>query len=282
MVVYVDEVFVVNSVVDLLLLKTAVCVTGAGTRPWRLWAGAGFGGLSAVVACLPGLAWLGRLPGGVLPFLGLSLICFGWRWRAWKSWLWFFFVCCGFAGLTLAVCGLLRVPAFQRNGTVYYRVTGGLLVLLAGAVYGAVRLCLDRFARHRGRELVQLGLTLGGRELCCVALRDTGNSLSDPATGEPVLVARWQVAARLLSELGLTRKEFEDPTGLILRLERARPELRVRLVPFRAVGTEGGLLPALTMDRITEDGIPVRTRLVAFSLTDVSDGGGYEALCQGR
>ena len=88
MVVYVDEVFVVNSVVDLLLLKTAVCVTGAGTRPWRLWAGSGFGGLAAVAACVPALGWLGRLPGAVLPFAGLSAICFGWRWRAWKSWLW--------------------------------------------------------------------------------------------------------------------------------------------------------------------------------------------------
>ena len=282
MVVYVDEVFFVNAAVDLLLLKTAVSVTGAGTRPGRLWAGAGFGGVSAVAACLPGLGWLGRLPGGMLPFLGLALICFGWRGRAWKSWLWFFCVCCGFAGLALAVCGLLGVSAFQRDGTVYYRVTGRLLVLLAGAVYGAVRLCLDRFARHRGRELVRLGLTLAGRELSCTALRDTGNTLSDPVTGEPVLVARWQVAARLLPELGLTREDFEDPAALLARLGAERPGLRARLVPFRAVGTEGGLLPTLTMDRVTQDGVPARTRLVAFSPTDVSDGGDYEALCQGE
>ena len=281
MVVYVDEVFFVNAVVDFLLLKTAVRVTGAGTRPWRLWAGAGFGGLTAVPACLPGLNWLGRLPGAVLLFVGLSLICFGWRGRAWKSWLWFFCVCCGFAGLALAVCGLLRLPAFSRGGVVYYRVTGRLLVLLAGAVYGIAWLCLDRFARHRGRELVRLGLTLGGRSLTCIALRDTGNSLFDPATGEPVLVARWQVAARLLPELGLTREAFRDPTALLARLGEERPDLRVRLVPFRAVGTEGGLLPALTMDRITEDGRPVLVRLAAFTPTELSAGGSYEALCQG-
>ena len=205
----------------------------------------------------------------------------GWRGRAWKSWLWFFCVCCGFAGLTLAVCGLLRIPAFSRGGVVYYRVTGRLLVLLAGAVYAAVRLCLDRFARNRGRELVRLELTLAERSLSCLALRDTGNTLSDPATGEPVLVARWQIAARLLPELDLRREAFEDPAGLLVRLEAERPTLRARLIPFRAVGTDGGLLSALRMDRITEDGRPVRTRLVAFSPTELSDGGGYEALCQG-
>ena len=281
-VVYADEVFFVNAAVDLLLLLTARALTDPGTRLWRLWAGAAFGGLAAVAACLPGLGWLARLPGAALSFLGLSLICFGWRGRAWKQWLWFFCVCCGFAGLALAVCGLLRIPAFRRGERVYYRLSGRLLVLLAGAVYGAARLLLDRFARHRGRELVCLGLELGGRSLRCTALRDTGNTLTDPATGEPVLVACWQVAARLLPELGLSRAQFEDPGALLIRLGESVPELRLRLIPYRAVGTRGGLLPALMPDRITEDGRPSSARLVAFSPTPLSDGGVYEALVQGR
>ena len=280
MTVYIDEVFFVNGAVDWLLLKTATDLTGSGTRSWRLWAGAAFGGLAAVLACVPALSWLGRLPGAALPFLGLSLICFGWRGKAWKRWLWFFCVCCGFAGLALAVCGLLGVPAFSLGGQVYYRVTGRLLVLLAGAVWGLCRLLLDRFARHRGRELTRLGLTLGDRTLTCTALRDTGNALADPATGEPVLVACWQIAASLLPELGLTKAQFEDPAALLVRLNAARPDLRPRLIPFRAVGLDGGLLLALTLDRITEDGKPIPTRLVAFSPTELSDNGSYEALCQ--
>ena len=281
MVVYVDEVFFVNAAVDLLLLLTARAITDPGTRLWRLWAGAAFGGLTAVAACLPGLAWLGRLPGAALSFLALSLICFGRRGQAWKQWLWFFCVCCAFAGLALALCGLLRIPAFRRGERVYYRLSGRLLVLLAGAVYGAARLLLGRFARHRGGELVRLGLELGGRRLCCTALRDTGNTLTDPATGEPVLVACWQVAARLLPGLGLSRAQFEDPGALLVRLGALAPELKLRLIPFRSVGTEGGLLPALMPDRITEDGRPSPARFVAFTPTPLSDGGAYEALVQG-
>ena len=279
-VVYIDEVFFVNAAVDFLLLRTAVDLTGSGTRPWRLWAGAGFGGLAACAVYLPGLGWLGKLPGAALSYAGLCLICFGWRGRAWKRWLWFFCVCCGFAGLALAVCGLLRVPAFTRDGRVFYRLSGRLLVLLAGAVWGLCRLLLDRFARHRGRELARLGLTLGDRTLCCSALRDTGNALADPATGEPVVVARWQLAARLLPELGLTKAQFEDPAALLVRLNAARPDLRLRLIPFRTVGLEGGLLLALALDRITEDGKPVPTRLVAFSPSEPSDNGSYDALCR--
>ena len=72
-VVYADEVFFVNAAVDLLLLLTARALTDPGTRLWRLWAGAAFGGLAAVAACLPGLGWLARLPGATLSFLGLGL-----------------------------------------------------------------------------------------------------------------------------------------------------------------------------------------------------------------
>lgn len=280
-VVYIDEVFLVNAAVDLLLLKTALSLTGGGTRPWRLWAGAGFGGLAACAALLPGLGWLGSLPGAALSWLGLCLLCFGRRGRAWKSWLWFFCVCCAFAGLALTVCGLLRIPAFSRGGRVYYRLSGRLLVLLAAAVYGLCRLLLDRFARHRGRELLRLELTLGERTVCCTALRDTGNTLSDPVTGEAALVADWRTAARLLPELGLTRSQFEDPAALLLRLAAARPTLRARLIPFRAVGVERGLLLALTLDAVSEGGKPFPARLAAFSPTEISDGGSYEAIVQG-
>jgi stage II sporulation protein GA (sporulation sigma-E factor processing peptidase) len=234
-----------------------------------------------VLACVPALGWLGKLPGAALSYAALCLICFGWRGRAWKRWLWFFCVCCGFAGLALAVCGLLRIPAFTRDGRVFYRLSGRLLVLLAAAVRGLCRLLLDRFARHRGRELARLELSLGDRTLTCTALRDTGNDLADPATGEPALVADWKLAARLLPELGLTKAQFEDPAALLVRLSAARPELRPRLIPFRTVGLDGGLLLALTLDRVTEDGKPAPTRIVAFSPTELSDNGNYEALCQG-
>ena len=280
-VIYIDEVFFVNALVDLLLLLTADSITGCGTRRWRLWAGAGFGGLAAAAVFLPGLGWLGRLPGAVLTYAGLCGIAFGLRGRGrWKQWLWFFCVCCGFAGLSLAVCGLLRLPAFGRDGRVYYRLPGRLLALLAGAVYGLCRLLLDRFARHRGGELIRLRLELDGRSVTCAALRDSGNTLCDPMTGQPVLVARWQLAHRLLPGLGLTADRFRDPAGLMTLLSAVAPGLQTRLIPYRAVGVEGGLLCAVRMDRILEDGKPSPARLVAFTAEEISDGGAYDALAQ--
>ena len=280
MVVYLDQVLAVNAAVDWLLLRTAADLTGGGGRPWRLWAGAGFGALAAAAVYLPGMDWLGRLPGAGLSYMGLCWICFGRRGRAWKSWIWFFCVCCAFGGLALAMTSLLRTPAFSRNGRVYYQVTGLQLVGLAAGLWLGCHLCLDRFARHRGRELTVLSLELRGRRAVCTALRDNGNTLREPVTGEAVIVARWQVAARLLPELELRREQFADPPALMEELRRRAPELRLFLVPFQTVGNAGGLLLALRMDRVRNNGRPAAARLVAFSPTEVSDGGAWEALCQ--
>jgi stage II sporulation protein GA (sporulation sigma-E factor processing peptidase) len=279
MTVYVDEVFFLNAMINFLLLETAVSLTGAPRRRWRIPLGAAFGGLYAVAVLLPGLGSLGAVPGKVLAYLALCAICFCWRGQAWKSWLWFFGVCCGFAGLVLAASALLGTPAALRGGRVYYRVSTRLLLLLAAAVYLSCRLCLDRFAKHRGPELVTLGLEWNGRRADCAALRDNGNTLREPISGKPVCVARWQVAARLLPELGLNRETFARPAEGMQLLRLVCPDLKTTLIPYRAVGTEGGLLLAVRMDRITENGAPSAFHLVAFSATEVSDGGGYEALC---
>ena len=274
--VYLDEVFLVNAAVNGLLLETSVRLTGGARSPGRLIGAAALGGVYAAAVWLPGLAGLASIPGQLAAWAGLCAICFGWRGAAWKSWLWFFGVCCGFAGLVLAAASLLRVPAVSGGGRVWYRVSGRLLIGCAVGLWGLCRLCLERFARHRGPELVSVRLEFGDRAAVCTALRDNGNTLRDPFTGRGVPVVERRVLARLAPELGT--EPSADAAALMDRLHGLRPELRTALLPYRAVGTDGGLLLGLYADRILENGKPVPARLVALSPTPVSDGGGYEAL----
>ena len=267
-----------NAAVNYLLLLTADTLTGGGTRRLRQGLGALLGGLWAAGVWLPHLGWLASLPGRLLGWAGLCLVCFGWRSPAWKRWLWFFGVCCAFAGMVLAAVSLLQLPARWQAGRVYYRISGPLLIGLAAGLLLLCRLCLDCFARHRGRELTVLTLALGERRTACVALRDNGNTLREPLTGAPVLVARWQVADRLLPELGLTPEALQAPATLMAALGERAPALQTRLIPYRAVGTAGGLLLAIRLDQITENGRPLRTRLMALSPTAISTGGAWEAL----
>ena len=106
-----------------------------------------------------------------------------------------------------------------------------------------------------------------------------GNTLTDPATGRPVLVAEADSLEELLPPgLRPGPAELRDPAGVLERLEDGPWRLRFRLLPYRAVGVERGLLLALRMDRVQvgeEDRGPM---LAALSPTPVSDGGAYRVL----
>ena len=112
------------------------------------------------------------------------------------------------------------------------------------------------------------------------ALIDTGNTLKDPMTNEPVLVLDWSAAARLLPESNLREQDFLHPAELMRRLMLEHPGLRARLVPYRAVGVSQGLLLAVRCERKGGGG-KFAPALAAFSPTPVSGDGAYEALTGG-
>ena len=108
------------------------------------------------------------------------------------------------------------------------------------------------------------------------ALRDTGNTLRDPVSGETVVVGgNAAVLRRLLPSEDISREDLADPASLLPLLTRRYPAAKFRLVPFRAVGVEAGLLLAM---RCRCGG---RDVLVAFSPSEVGGGGPYEALLGG-
>ena len=141
-------------------------------------------------------------------------------------------------------------PLTTANG-VYFtsRFDLRLLLVLFVLCYFILSLFFRRVGRHGGGELVGLDVGLFGRTVHLTALRDTGNTLSDPATNRPVIVADYgAVKAALPVEADPSR-----PVDSVKRLN-AMGVKGARLLPFRAVGTELGLLLAVRSDGVTADG----------------------------
>ncbi len=271
--VYLDQVFVLNLCVNYLLLRGTARLGASAVRRRRLLLAAGAGAAYAVAVYLPGCGFLQSLPVKLLCGVGMLLAAFG----AKKSTLRLTAV---FAALSLVLCGAVYAVELMKHGTVrirgetlFYPVTFGSVVLTAGAVYAACRLLLPRLT-HAADSVVPVTLVLRGRRVHLSALRDTGNTLCDPVSGESVLVAEWRSAKGLLP-FDLRAEEFQSPAALALKLKDYHP----RLIPYRAVGTASGLLLALPCT--IEIGKQCKTGLVAFSPSPLSDGGGYEALTGG-
>ena len=137
-------------------------------------------------------------------------------------------------------------------------------------------------AAAAGGEVKPVEFELKGRRIRVTALTDTGNTLSDPVTGDPVPVAEGRALYSLFpSEVCPNRVDLEDPVQGMARLNRGAWSGRFYLLPYRAVGVERGFLLAVKMDRVVIDRQEKQGKLVALSPTPVSDGGGYCVLTGG-
>lgn len=274
-----EALFALNWAIDTSLLACSARLCGERLRWGRLAASGALGGVYAVAAVLPGADFL-RL--AVVEACAAGLFCltaFGASGRLFRLTAFFFALAACFAGIVFAVTqtvgtGLMRLP----GGGVYPVNAAGLLAV-AGVLLALCRLLFSGFAQHTRREVRELTLSLCGRTLSLRALLDTGNTLKDPLTNEPVLVANWTAAQTLLPGVSLCEEDFHHAPELMQRLSREAPEIKCRLIPYRAVGVSEGLLLAVRCEIREKSGIPKKA-LAAFSPTPVS-GGEFEALTGG-
>ena len=285
MVIYVDTLFLLNALVDYLLLLGAARLAGDPLRRLRFGAGAVLGGLYAVALFLPGFAFLShplcRMASGVL----MLLTAYGGSRRLLRQGLIFLGLTCAFGGGVVAI-GLLGGQGLSLGpqGVCYSHLDLKFILLSAAICYGVLTLAFQRLGKHTARsgELVAAKLTLGDRIAELTVLVDTGNTLSDPVTGQPVLVAEGGSLSPLFPKDNCPEPgDLREPAEALDRLSRGEWRGRFRLLPYRAVGVDRGLLLALRVDRLEVNGVDQRGRLVALSPTPVSDGGGYRGLISG-
>lgn len=275
--IYLDTLFLLNAIIDYLLLLCSARLAGEPLERMRFGAGAALGGGYAAALFLPGMGFLYHPLCRVSAAVLMVLVAFARSRRLLRQVVVFFALSCAFGGGVLAV-SLLGGQGLSIDGGVIYSGLDLKMVLLSAAgCYGALSLGFRNWGRHsaaRG-ELRAVKVRLCQREVALTALMDTGNTLCDPVTGRRVMVMEGACAAALVPELG--REDLSDPARGLERLSRCWPG-RFRLLPYRAVGTDRGLLLTLRADRVELDGKQQESTLVALSPNPVSDGGGYQVL----
>ena len=150
---------------------------------------------------------------------------------------------------------------------------GGFFSLITGAAT-LFLLCWLGFRGKPGeREYVGVELNMDNKRIHLLALRDTGNMLRDPVTGQSVLVVNAQTAFELL---GLTRQQLRSPVETV----GSGQYPGLRLIPYRSVGQANGMLIAIRLDQV-KIGKWQGSTIVAFAPDGLDSEGSYQALTGG-
>ena len=249
---YMTGVFLLNVLVDILLLLAATRLCGYSTKLYRILLASLLGGIHSACCLLSGFAFLGNTLWRAVSLGLMAATAYGISISAARRGIIFAF-------LSLALGG--AVMGLDRGGIVGTISIAALITLL----------CFFGFrGRIGGTNYLPVELSYGDKHICITALQDTGNALRDPITGRQVLVVGADVAQQLT---GLSRQQLRTPIESIEKL----PGLR--LIPYRSVGSKSFLL-ALHLPKV-KIGAWQGSTLVAFAPDCLSPEGTYQALTGG-
>lgn len=280
-VIYLDTLFLLNTIIDYLLLLCTAKVAGSPLHRMRYGFGALLGGLYAVAIFFPNLGFLSQPFFRILVAVLMVFISFGGHSNLLRKSLIFFALSCGFGGGVFAI-SMLGGDQMSLYGGVIYSVMDLKIVLLSASIcYVVLTVVFRRYGRHMAmdRELVPVKISMNGRHVTLIGLVDTGNTLTDPINGCPVLVVDATGLSGIFPEgQRLSPYELSHPLSTMEKWSDFPLAHRFRLLPYRAVGIDRGMLLAMRVDRVEVNGVLQAGVLVALSPSPVSDGGRYRVL----
>lgn len=255
MVIYLDLVMLLNFLVDFFLLLGTNRLSGFPAGGWRCALSALLGAIYSGACLLPGMAFLGNILWRCISLGFMGVIAFGCNRSAVKR------------------SGIFLLLTMSMGGAALCLGRGDFLSVVLCALLCLVLAAVCFGGQIGGREYVPLQISLEDRTVNLIALKDTGNTLRDPVTGEPVLVIAGDAAVRLT---GLTMEQLRHP----LETLAARPLSGLRLIPYHSIGNGGSFLLAKRFSEVTMAGVR-KSAMVAFATEGLGNGECYQALTGG-
>ncbi len=240
--VYVDELFLINGVITYILLYVTKRIIRARASQPRLILGSIISALYAVFMFLPHHALFYTLAAKLL--FSLSLVAITYNIKKIRNYLRavavFYMVSFAFGG---AAFGLGSLAGWTDTSYMPLKI----LATSSAAAYFCITMLSSYYKRLAVKEkcFTTADVALNGNSVSVRCFLDTGNTLYDPLSDSPVMVATYQSVAGLLPpEIRTCLSE-----GVVDRLP-SDIYRRIRLIPYSSVGQKEGLLIGFKPDRV--------------------------------
>jgi stage II sporulation protein GA (sporulation sigma-E factor processing peptidase) len=259
--VYIDQVFIGNLVINYVLLWAAAKLSRIPARKGRILTGAALGALYSLIMFMPVshvlfsvfvkvtasviIAAVAFIPVAPRKFL----ICLGC----------FYLTSFTLGGLIFGSIFFISQDRVLNNQNISSAIAGyfwpGVILGLAG-LWGAGKGIAKLFDKKWWENIFKMILCIkyDGKLINIEALLDTGNSLKDPLTQNPVVVVEYHVIKSILpvqvQAFFENNRAEPDVWQILSLLSETRTVSRFSAVPFQSLGCANGLMLGFRPDEV--------------------------------
>lgn len=250
--VYADITFIINFIMDFLILWATARLAKIPPAFKRIGLAALLGGIYAVGYLLNGLDIFYCFPAKIIFSCLMILIAMPMdSWDEFKKvFLFFYAINFTVAGASIAFSYFIESEGLGRASD-YLWLVGAIVAALVIGVFGG-----RYISRHIVPSILRFGVQMRFEQKTCSGkgFLDTGNSLRDPLTNKPVIVAEYEFLKDCLPED--FKKAIESQTDeqkLLDDLIISSWSTRMRLIPFTSIGKKHGMLIGVRADEVKLD-----------------------------
>lgn len=288
--VYADVILIENFIMNFLILWSTAKLARYGCSNIKLAAASLLGAFYAVISYFPQYSYLYSFFMKVLFSILIVIVAYTpLRFHLLLKLTGIFYIVSFiFGGAAFGLFYFVNGLSLTSNGISFIRsFPVKILALAVAAAYFIVKYCWD-YIQHRikrERLIVRVNILFDKRQLSIDALVDTGNSLKDPITNVPVMIADYSMISELLPEdvKQIFERSSENDLNVIAEImSESKWAARFRIIPFKSLGRENGMLVGFRPDGITimdrDKKIQMNNIIIAIYRKELSKDGEYSAL----
>ncbi|WP_236908569.1 sigma-E processing peptidase SpoIIGA [Clostridium sp. Cult3] len=258
MYVYAEYLLLENIIINYIILYVTKKITRTRTRKIRLLIGALVGSIYTLVAFFPSLQFMGKF--SIKLSISVLMVIIGFNPEKFNQFIKqisaFYMVSFAFAGAIIGIFYILN-NSFHFTGISFKDSDELAKFLIIGIVVALIliRYILKFYQIRVNKEsfITNIIIGLNDREAQLTALIDTGNSLKEPISQKPVIIAEYKALENILpdsiKDMYLSNKELDlNLMGKVM--EEISDDIKLRLIPFKSLGNDNGILIGFKPDII--------------------------------
>lgn len=284
---YIEYLLLENLIIDYLILYITKKITKTKTSFIRLVVASFIGAIYTIITVSSSFKFASSI--SLKLCISILMIIVAFNPEKLKSFLklyaTFFLINFVFAGAAFSLLFLTKTNVYLIKGSIYIEGLHKLLIISIPIALVVMKLTKIYMSFKLSKEtiILETKINVNGFSVSIPALIDTGNSLKDPISEFPVIIAEFDALKKLLpNEVQQVFMKYEENNlELVSELMlKARDIIRFRVIPFKSLGKENGMLLGFKPDSVTIDTIEEKVSdiIVGIYNNSLSTDGQYKAL----